>query len=67
MDLPAWAIDSYDFLRKMKLCLESSYVSENLHLWIDLIFGCKQKGKLALENFNCILFLNKKSVSLFDL
>lgn len=36
----------------MKLALESKYVSDNLHNWINLIFGVKQKGKGAVESFN---------------
>lgn len=52
--LPIWAKDSEDFLKKMREALESNYVSENLHHWIDLIFGCKQRGDAALEANNCI-------------
>ena len=39
--LPTWADSAEDFLKKMRLALESPYVSSNLHKWIDLIFGCK--------------------------
>jgi len=52
VDLPPWANDSFDFLRKMRLCLESKYVNDNLHHWIDLIFGHKQRGKAAVESYN---------------
>jgi factor associated with neutral sphingomyelinase activation len=45
VELPPWASNSpQEFIRKMKEALESDYVSENLHLWIDLIFGCDQKS-----------------------
>jgi factor associated with neutral sphingomyelinase activation len=40
--LPTWASSTEDFLRKNKLALESAHVSNNLHKWIDLIFGFKQ-------------------------
>lgn len=36
-----------DFLEKLKSALECRYVSENLHQWIDLIFGYKQRGEEA--------------------
>ena len=32
--------------------MESDYVSQNLHKWIDLIFGCKQKGEEAEKALN---------------
>jgi len=42
--LPSWANSTEDFLRKHRMALESSHVSNNLHRWIDLIFGCKQNS-----------------------
>lgn len=32
--------------------LECDYVSAHLHEWIDLIFGCKQRGPQAVEAIN---------------
>ena len=39
--LPRWAKSAEDFLSKHRQALESPFVSNNLHKWIDLIFGCK--------------------------
>ncbi|KAK3003294.1 hypothetical protein RJ639_018518 [Escallonia herrerae] len=51
--LPPWAKGSArEFIRKHREALESDYVSQNLHHWIDLIFGCKQRGKAAEEAIN---------------
>lgn len=47
--LPKWASSAEDFLKKQRQALESDYVSNNLHLWIDLIFGCKQR---SIDDFN---------------
>lgn len=46
--LPPWAKGSaYEFVRVHRLALESEFVSQNLHHWIDLIFGFKQRGPEA--------------------
>ena len=51
--LPPWAHDSADeFVRKMRMALESEYVSAHLHEWIDLIFGFRQRGAAAVEALN---------------
>jgi len=47
--LPPWAETPKHFLEKHREALESDYVSDNLHKWIDLIFGNKQA---SLEDFN---------------
>ena len=41
--LPPWAKNIHDFVRQHRLALESEFVSMNLHHWIDLIFGYKQR------------------------
>ncbi|XP_010781480.1 protein FAN [Notothenia coriiceps] len=50
--VPPWASDTSDFLQKHKTALESQYVSEHLHEWIDLVFGFKQRGSEALAAHN---------------
>lgn len=56
--LPPWANGSpHEFIRLHRLALESEYVSNNLHSWIDLIFGCKQRGPAALAANNLFHYL----------
>lgn len=50
--LPSWASSAYDFIRQHRLALESDFVSENLHHWIDLLFGYKQSGTSSVEALN---------------
>ncbi|KAK1322909.1 hypothetical protein QJS10_CPA02g00135 [Acorus calamus] len=50
VSLPPWAKGSLEeFIYKNREALESEYVSSNLHHWIDLVFGYKQRGKPAVE------------------
>uniref|UniRef100_A0A4W6C811 Neutral sphingomyelinase activation associated factor n=1 Tax=Lates calcarifer TaxID=8187 RepID=A0A4W6C811_LATCA len=49
---PPWASDASDFLQKHRTALESQYVSEHLHEWIDLVFGFKQRGSEAVAAHN---------------
>ncbi|KAM4607468.1 WD repeat- and FYVE domain-containing protein 4 [Polymixia lowei] len=51
--LPPWAKDDpQEFIRIHREALESDYVSSHLHLWIDLIFGYRQRGPAAVESVN---------------
>ncbi|XP_055300472.1 WD repeat and FYVE domain-containing protein 3 isoform X2 [Sitodiplosis mosellana] len=51
--LPHWAKqDVREFIRVHRQALECDYVSQNLHAWIDLIFGCKQQGNAAVDATN---------------
>ena len=55
--LPPWADTAKDFIRKHSKALESDYVSEHLHHWIDLIFGYKQRGVEAVAADNLYYYL----------
>lgn len=45
--LPPWKDSPYDFLYKNRKALESDYVSDHLHEWIDLVWSTKQSGNVA--------------------
>jgi len=58
VELPPWANnDARTFVRLHRQALESEYVSNNLHHWIDLIFGFKQKGEEAEKAQNVYYYL----------
>ena len=51
--MPEWSDNNgYIFISKHREMLESPEISENIHNWIDLIFGYKQKGKEAKRIYN---------------
>ena len=50
--LPPWAKNAFDFVYKHRQALESEYVSQHLHEWIDLTWGYKQKGTEAWKAAN---------------
>lgn len=57
--LPPWAKKSpFEFVRIHRLALESEYVSQNLHHWVDLIFGFKQRGPEAEAAHNVFHYLS---------
>ncbi|PWZ18278.1 BEACH domain-containing protein B [Zea mays] len=56
--LPPWAKGSpEEFIHINREALESEYVSSNLHNWIDLIFGYKQRGQPAVEAANIFYYV----------
>ncbi|EAX98598.1 Beige/BEACH domain containing protein [Trichomonas vaginalis G3] len=50
--LPAWSKCASYFVAINRLALESSYVSTNLHKWIDLVFGYESRGLNAEKAHN---------------
>lgn len=55
--LPPWAKSPEDFIRTNRMALESEFVSCQLHHWIDLIFGYKQRGPEAVRATNVFYYL----------
>ncbi|CAK73347.1 unnamed protein product (macronuclear) [Paramecium tetraurelia] len=68
--LPPWASSCEEFIEINRQALESSYVSEKLHNWINLIFGPYAQGEEAKKRDNlyhwltydsCLVYLEKMS------
>ncbi|XP_050793059.1 neurobeachin isoform X7 [Gopherus flavomarginatus] len=57
VELPSWAKKPEDFVRINRMALESEFVSCQLHQWIDLIFGYKQRGPEAVRALNVFHYL----------
>ncbi|XP_076657256.1 protein FAN isoform X1 [Halictus rubicundus] len=57
VQLPQWAKGPAHFIQVLRDALESDYVSQNLHHWIDLIFGYKQRGIEAEKADNVFFHL----------
>lgn len=56
--LPPWADNSPEkFISILRDALESDLVSQNLHHWIDLIFGYRQRGEEAIKAHNLFFHL----------
>uniref|UniRef100_F6X056 Uncharacterized protein n=1 Tax=Ciona intestinalis TaxID=7719 RepID=F6X056_CIOIN len=55
--LPKWAKSADDFVRMNRMALESEIVSCQIHQWIDLIFGFKQRGPEAVRATNVFYYL----------
>ncbi|XP_057369283.1 lysosomal-trafficking regulator-like [Daphnia carinata] len=53
VQLPPWSLGKPRlFIQIHRQALESSWVRDHLHHWIDLIFGFKQTGPAAIESIN---------------
>ena len=65
--LPGWTFGSrrHFVLLNMK-ALESDFVSQNLHEWINLIYGFKQRGKPAVDSLNVYYHLTYENNTPID-
>lgn len=61
--LPPWASSPEEFVRINRMALESEFVSCQLHQWIDLIFGYKQKGNFRRWIFFLCFFFSTPGLS----
>ena len=57
VELPSWASNPHEFVRINRQALESEFVSCQIHQWIDLIFGYKQRGEKEFSTLVLAIFL----------
>ena len=54
--MPPWTSDdAYTFIKLHREMLESVEISEKIHEWFNIIFGSKQKGKIAKKIHNLFI------------
>ena len=49
--IPNWALNGHHFIQKNYLALESLHTRENIHYWIDLVFGKNQQNHECFNAF----------------
>ena len=65
VELPNWAAnDPRLFVLKHRQALESQHVSKNIHKWLDLIFGYKQRDEGAINSYNVF---DRRLYSFYDI
>lgn len=58
VELPEWCKENpYTFVYYMRKSLEEKLASSEIHNWIDLIFGYKQRGEEAAKALNSFYYL----------
>ena len=60
IELPLWSPSASAFIAINRLALESDHVSKNLHKWIDLIFGIKQRSEESDNIFHPFSYIQKE-------
>ncbi|GKT18952.1 hypothetical protein ADUPG1_011412, partial [Aduncisulcus paluster] len=50
--LPSWSHNTDEFISTMSNSLECDLSANNINNWVDLVFGCKQRGVEAVKAVN---------------
>ena len=56
--LPQWASSPIDFIYQHRKALESEFVSTNLPMWIDMVWGVDQHSQQRFNVYNDFLYPN---------